>query len=273
MTTDDVAVPDSDRLAGVSTVRAGTGTGPALVLAHGAGGSIPANFGRVIEALGSERTLLGANYPGTEGSALGAAPLTLDGLADTLIAVADAAGVDRFPILGMSLGSAVAVTAAHRYPDRVTGLLLTVGLGHADAQLRSVVSAWRALAAVGDTDALAALILSAGSSPATLAQLDPAAETVARQQISAGFEPGGPAQAELVAGVDIRPLLAGIAVPTVVMAAGQDRLVLPSTTRDLAAGIPGAELIEYPDAGHIFTDDEERRWIGDIRGFLTAQAL
>lgn len=43
-----------------------------------------------------------------------------------LEAVVDAAGLDRFPLLGISQGAAVAVAYAARHPERVTRLVLYV---------------------------------------------------------------------------------------------------------------------------------------------------
>ena len=45
--------------------------------------------------------------------------------------------------------------------------------------------------------------------------------------------------------------------------------VLPATTRELAAGIPGAELLEYPAAGHAFTAKEGVVWARDVEAFLS----
>jgi pimeloyl-ACP methyl ester carboxylesterase len=43
---------------------------------------------------------------------------------DDLEAVVDAAGLDRFPLLGISQGGPVAVAYAVRHPGRVTHLVL-----------------------------------------------------------------------------------------------------------------------------------------------------
>jgi pimeloyl-ACP methyl ester carboxylesterase len=64
-----------------------------------------------------------------------------------------------------------------------------------------------------------------------------------------------------------------VRVPTVVFVGGQDRIVLPTSTRELASGIADAELIEYPTAGHIFNDSETQTWIADIRSFLDRHSL
>jgi pimeloyl-ACP methyl ester carboxylesterase len=49
-------------------------------------------------------------------------------VAEGLVASAPHAGVERIGIVGYLLGIAVAVRAATRHPERVTGLVLTAGL-------------------------------------------------------------------------------------------------------------------------------------------------
>ncbi|WP_299565716.1 alpha/beta fold hydrolase [uncultured Mycolicibacterium sp.] len=260
----------TQRIAAPDVVRAGTGR--PLVLAHGAGGSVTTNFGAVIAALSDTRALIGMNYPGSGGTPEDPNALELAVLADSLVAEAVAAGFERFPILGLSLGTAVAVTAAVRHPDRVTGLLLTVGLARADEQVRLVVDTWTALDDAGNRKALAGYLVSL-SSPTVLEGLDRAAADAAVAATLAEYPDGGAAQARLAASVDIEHLCGRITVPTVVFVAGQDRIVLPATTRRLAAAIPGATTIEYPDAGHIFTPQEAAVWIEDIAAFLRAHDL
>ena len=43
---------------------------------------------------------------------------------DELSVVVDELGLDRFPLLGVSQGAAVAVAFAARYPERVSALVL-----------------------------------------------------------------------------------------------------------------------------------------------------
>lgn len=244
-----------------------TGSGSPLVLAHGAGGSIEANFGQVIEALSPTRTLVGMNYPGSGATPENPGALHLSILADSLVRAAVDAGFERFPILGLSLGTAVAVTAAARHPDRVTGLLLTVGFAQPDQQLRLVVDTWTALAGSDDRAALAGYLVSL-SSPAVLSALDREAAETAVAATLESYPAGGADQARLASSVDTVAECRQITIPTVVFVGGQDRIVLPQTTRQLAATIPGAKLIEYAEAGHIFTPAETTAWIDDIGAFL-----
>lgn len=51
--------------------------------------------------------------------------------------------------------------------------------------------------------------------------------------------------------IDLRPRLGQVAVPTLVLCGSKDRANIP-LTRELAAGIPGAELRIVPDATHLW---------------------
>jgi len=51
--------------------------------------------------------------------------------------------------------------------------------------------------------------------------------------------------------IDLRPRLGQVAVPTLVLCGSKDRPNIP-LSRELAAGIPGAELRIVPDATHLW---------------------
>ncbi len=244
-----------------------SGVGPVVALAHGAGGGVRENFSALMETM-TERRFVGPYYPGAGKTAPHQDPLSIDTLADTVVAAALRTGAQRFPIVGLSLGAAVAVTAAARHPEHVSALVLTVGLAHPDAQSRALTSVWQHLAAAGEFDTLAELILSGANSPATLEKLSAEDYRATVREIRRGYPLGGAAHVELVRRTDVRPLLAGISAPTLVVVSGQDRMVLPATARAFATAVPNAELVEYPDAGHIFTADEARRWSVDVAAFL-----
>jgi len=80
-----------------------------VLLAHGAGGGIQANYAGLIEDLSADHTVIGLDLPGTGGSPRRAEPLTLDGLADELVTAAD--GHEHFTVVGYSLGTALAIRA------------------------------------------------------------------------------------------------------------------------------------------------------------------
>ncbi|MEU4647853.1 alpha/beta fold hydrolase [Nocardia fluminea] len=242
------------------------GSGPGIVLAHGAGGGIESNFGAVIAVLAAGHTVVASDYPGDD------TPLNLDDLADALVAAAVDAGVDTFTIIGFSLGTAVAVRAAARHPDRVTGLLLTAGLAAPDNRARSAVRAWRDLLDRGAHDSFARLVLLTGFSTEFVNNLS--AETVDEmvRQTAASIPGGTRRQAALVETVDTTADLPTLSVPTLVIATTADLLVDPANSRALAAAIPGAEYAEI-EAGHVVMVERPAEWEKLLTGFLDRHDL
>ena len=57
-------------------------------------------------------------------------------------------------------------------------------------------------------------------------------------------------------------------VPALVVVAGQDRIVLPSSTRLLGQAIPAAKTVELPDAGHGLVVDDAVELAPLISDFL-----
>ena len=55
---------------------------------------------------------------------------------------------------------------------------------------------------------------------------------------------------QLARSYEVRPRLAAITAPTLVIVGRHDWVCPPAGGRAIAAGIPGARLVELPDAGH-----------------------
>ncbi|GCD39909.1 hypothetical protein OEIGOIKO_07766 [Streptomyces chrestomyceticus JCM 4735] len=84
--------PSVGQRAGQRGEGGGQGSGPALVLAHGAGAGVLGDYGLVLDDLARDRTVIGPHYPGASGTPEAGRPLRLDDLADQLAAAATAAG-------------------------------------------------------------------------------------------------------------------------------------------------------------------------------------
>ncbi|AGM09158.1 alpha/beta fold hydrolase [Amycolatopsis keratiniphila] len=244
------------------------GSGPGLLLAHGAGGGVEGNFGSILDDLARTHTVVGPDYPGSGATPRSTEPLDLDAVADELVSIAVDAGLERFAILGYSLGTAVAVRATTRHPDRVTGLILTAGLTKPDNRLLLGLDVWRELLR-GDRRLLAKFLTFAGTGEKQLNALTPAELEAAIDGLVEFVPEGSPEHVDLVARIDTRAELAGISVPTLVVATALDRFVPPTHSRELAAGIPGAELVEI-EAGHGIGAEAPGEWLGVIQKFLSA---
>jgi pimeloyl-ACP methyl ester carboxylesterase len=190
--------------------------------------------------------------------------------------VVDAAGLDTFPLLGVSQGAAVAVAFAARHPERVTRLILCGAYGRGRL-LRASTDEERREAALD----LEVARIGWGRDDATF-----------RQMFTSQFLPDGsreqwqefnelqrlttsPANAvrflETFAEIDVTDLAPKVDCATLVMHSRDDLRVPLSAARDLASMIPDAELVSLPSRNHILLD--EPAWpifLAEIDRFLAA---
>jgi pimeloyl-ACP methyl ester carboxylesterase len=104
-----------------------TGSGPALVLQHGflCG---PAYWRQTVDALSHRFRIIVPTLPGFAGHDAAPALDSISGFADYLLAVLDDAGIQRFHLLGHSMGGMIAQEVALRAGSRV-GRLVLFGTG------------------------------------------------------------------------------------------------------------------------------------------------
>jgi pimeloyl-ACP methyl ester carboxylesterase len=110
-------IRDGAKLSGIDT-----GEGRAVVFQHGLGGD-EAQVSAHFPDEGFRRQTLecraqGRSEPGDP------ARFSIQAFADDVLAFADARGVKRFAVGGISMGAAIALNIAVRHPDRVTALIL-----------------------------------------------------------------------------------------------------------------------------------------------------
>ncbi len=72
-----------------------------------------------------------------------------------------------------------------------------------------------------------------------------------------------------IARPDSRPMLKDIRCPTLVLVGDADQLTPPDRSQEIAAGVPGAELVVVPECGHLSTIERPelvtralRTWLG-----------
>lgn len=202
--------------------------------------------------------------------------LSLDIWVSDMKSVADAAGLDRFPILALSQGCAVAIAFALQHPERVSHLILYGGFAAGAYQSPEVTAA-----ALEQFDAMKTLMkLGWGANEPTFRQLFTASmmPEATKEQIDAFNEAQRiSASAECavryldtVANFDVRHLLPQIKVPTLVMHVRNDRRVPIASSRELAAGIPGARFVTLPGKNHIPLEQDPGTpiFLDEIRRFL-----
>lgn len=248
------------------------GSGPGLLLSHGANGSIARQFGPILNGLTANHTVVGVDLPGSGATARSETPLDIDELADQMVAAADAEGLDTFAIAGISLGGPIAIRAAVRHPDRVTALVLTATFARPDAKVRLFNSIWRQLYESGDRGILAEFGALMAFSTRTLNSMSSERLKATIQRIAGAFPPGTPEQADLLDRVDVSDDVLQIKVPTLVVITTGDWLVPLDTQRSLADSIPGAKSVEL-DTGHAPFGERPDEWLNIITEFLQEELL
>lgn len=228
------------------------------------------NFAPILDRLAATHTVVGVDYAGSGDSPRSNSPLTLDELADELVAAADAEDLQRFALVGFSLGGPVAIRIASRYPDRVHGLVLSATFAHADRRLRLAVGIWKRIYASGDMALLAEFLTLVALSTEALQAAGDQELSHAIDALAAEIAPGTPEQTDLVARADVTEEAARLSVPTLVIVTTRDPLVSPQLQRELASSIPNAQVAEM-ESGHLLMAEQPEQWASLITGFLTEQ--
>jgi 3-oxoadipate enol-lactonase len=76
------------------------------------------------------------------------------------------------------------------------------------------------------------------------------------------------AACEALAGLDLRTELAAVNVPVLVLVGEHDEATPPPMSRELAAGLPHAELKIIPGCAHVPQLQSPRQFLGALEGFL-----
>jgi len=238
-----------------------SGTGPPLMraghfLTHIEKDWHSSVFRPYIAALSERHALIRYDQRGTGLSETNVDDLSIEAYANDLMAVADAAGLDRFPIFATSQGVPIAIHFATTHPDRVSRLVLCGGF----AQGRSVrdenysrdeAEALMTLVRMGWGKPESAFMSAFVSMFCPDASREERASLVESQLASA--TPEMAARVRLtIDEFDVTDSLARVQAPTLVIHASGDALHPVSQGRLLAANIPGAEFKLVESNNHIF---------------------
>lgn len=177
---------------------------------------------------------------------------------------------DRFALAGLSMGGYISLEIMRQAPERVTRLALLDTSARADTpeqvQRRtdfiklSEMGKFR-----GVTEALLPILIHE-------TRLDDEAlvATIYRMAQDIGQAGFVRQQRAIMSRSDSRGLLGGIACPTLVLCGRQDRLTPLDLHQEMAAGIPGAELVILEDCGHLSTLERPDQVNAAMRDWLAA---
>jgi DNA-binding winged helix-turn-helix (wHTH) protein/pimeloyl-ACP methyl ester carboxylesterase len=174
--------------------------------------------------------------------------------------VVDAAGLDRFPLLGISRGGPIAIAYAVKHPERVTHLILygafAAGLNYrGTAQDREARRALTSLIHLGwglNNPAFCKTFTVRFIPEAT-----PEHERWFDELQRVSTSPQNAARLmQRDDDIDVRPLLPQVQAPTLVIHCDRERAVLAEEGRQLAAAIPNARYVSLSSANHLLLENE-----------------
>jgi len=200
---------------------------------------------------------------------------SLDAWVADLETVVDAAGWERFPLLGVSQGGAVAIEYAARHPERVSHLIVYGAFVKGPA-----------LRATKPQD-----IREANLMPELAALGWGRPQPIFRQVFTLRFLPEGPPEMwaafddlqrhttsvanavsflEAFNAVDVEEAAANITVPTLVLHARQDLLIPKAEGIRIASLIPGSQFVSLDSHNHLLLADEPAwtRFVQHVEEFL-----
>lgn len=261
---------------------------PVLVVLHGGLGFDHAYLKPGLGPLRDHAQLLYVDLRGQGRS--GRPPLqscTLEQMADDVAALCASLGLPRVQVFGHSAGGFVAMHLALRHPTLVAGLILC-----------------------GSSPTVQPIMDEEGTEPAPSLASRAGPETLAvagrvfggditDESVADFFREVGPFYAApshmhvpprltalsimtvgmmrhfmtaIAPGYDLRPRLAEIAAPTLVVVGREDWVCPPRASRAIARGIPGARLIVLGEAGHFTFSETPAAFLDAVVSFLPPAA-
>jgi len=193
--------------------------------------------------------------------------------------VVDAAGLERFPLFGISQGCAVAITYAVRHPERVTKLVLYGGYAEGvvrrsktQAQIEETTMVMRGIPlGWGHDNPAFRLFFAARFLPeGTAEQMRWFSDL---QRVTTTPETGSRLLTE-ASMIDVLELVPRVRAPTLVLHAAGDAVASFSQGRKLAALIPGARFVPLESRNHILLEHEPAwaRFVDEVHRFLADDA-
>ncbi|MGD9881007.1 MAG: alpha/beta fold hydrolase [Reyranella sp.] len=249
---------------GTSIAFTQTGSGPPLVLIHGAEAD-HSMFDAFAVLLAPHFTVIAYDQRDSGGTRNPADAYGLDELADDAAALIAGLGHRRTHVFGTSLGGVIAQVLAVRHPERVDRLVLS-------STFRAGTPPLSINPAVFST--LGALRARLPDSAAEIARYFFPDEHIARHPGVVSIFSGSSRTAEQRqrrAGILARPVAVDpgrIVAPTLVLVAADDRLIPPAHTLSLANEIGGARTATLAGIGHVATIQDPAAVARPVIAFL-----
>jgi pimeloyl-ACP methyl ester carboxylesterase len=188
-------------------------------------------------------------------------------MAEDVVAVLDAEGIDRAHVMGLSMGGMIVQRLAIDHPDRLVTMTSVMsrtgapGFGDSTPEALAFLTAAPATSRQEYIDNHVAAIAVYGSTPEWIDDDETRARAAAAYDRC--FHPAGVARQMAAIGRDGSrdEELRAVTVPTLVMHGSRDTLILPSGGRHTAEVIPDARYVEIEGMGHDYPRAVWKQWV------------
>jgi pimeloyl-ACP methyl ester carboxylesterase/DNA-binding CsgD family transcriptional regulator len=266
---------------GVRIAYATTGTGPPLVkaanwLTHLEFDLQSPMWRHWITELSRDHTFIRYDERGCGLSDWDVDDFSLDAWVHDLETVVDTLGLDRFPLLGISQGAAVAIQYAVRHPERVSHLILFGPLfcgllrgrltprkiEMADTLIKLMELGW-GQGTPAFRQVFTAMFVPDGTSE-QMRWFDELQRVSTSTENAVRFE-------QAFHRLDVTDLASHVTRPTLVLHVRQDSVIPFKKGRELATLIPDAQFVPLDGKNHVLLEDEPAwpKFLTALRGFLS----
>ncbi len=244
------------------------GEGPPLLFVHG----FPLNgdcWSKQLDAFKSTNRVLTPDLPGFGASGPLVGSATMARYAEDLFTLCQHLETGPVVMVGHSMGGYIALAFARSYPLFLRGLVLVSTKAAADAP--AVAATRRETATKVQGGGFGALVKGLMPKMLSARPSNPGLDQAVRN-IMWTSSPHGVVAALL--GMADRPDQRGhldeLRMPTLVVTGADDTLVPPGEAAELARGIPGAELVMIPEAGHLVAYEQPFAFNKALKAWLEA---
>lgn len=182
-----------------------------------------------------------------------------DRLVDDVAELVEARGVERFVLIGTSLGSAIAMRFASRFPERVRGIILCnplarVSYGHVGFNRAALIPVAMLTTRYLPTELSRGLARAWSRLGVWIFDDSPGRDALIEYALFTGPRTVPPTVSDRrVSGlrrIDLRTDLAGIAVPALVVKGPRDEYCPVDWAREITELLPDAGYVPIPGTGH-----------------------
>jgi 3-oxoadipate enol-lactonase len=191
-------------------------------------------------------------------------PYTIERLADDVLALLDQLGIRRVNFCGLSMGGIIGMLLALRAPERLEKLVLcntAATIGSAETWNARIAAVRR-----GGIEAVADAVLERWYT-AGFRAADPAAIAATRAMLVSTPVEGYASCCAALRDADLREVIAGIGVPTLIVVGAHDPVTTLADGRFMAERIKGSKCVELP-AAHLSNIEAADAFTMELSGFL-----